>query len=226
MENDSGGDGEGEMGELRCVSNGVRLRSFDLRVARADELSENRQDRLVALTRDADEKNYLLRLERSGTPEQREHWGRTVNGAVGVWLLDAVQTKAASKAEQVLDETKSKPKSSGPNVVGSWSKRNGEPVGEEHGYTFKCVHSSCSDGHKADELPRPGTILRFTPTTPEDSSSRPRPPPGAIKKHPQGTLLEMKDGKLIVSFEEDDIWFLGDEDYRCVQLSSLVECPH
>mgnify|MGYP001603743369 FL=1 len=97
----------------------------------------NRQDRLVTLTRDADEKSYLARLERSGTPEQREHWGRTVNGAVGVWLLDAA-TKIAAKAEGSSESSNAKPKEkNAPNVVGSWSKRDGTPVGEEHGYTFK-----------------------------------------------------------------------------------------
>lgn len=58
-----------------------------------------------------------------------------------------------------------------------------------------------------------GTILRFTPLVEEDGS-RPQPPVKSTAKHPQGTVLDVRDGQLIVAFKEADMWLLGEEEYR------------
>lgn len=59
-----------------------------------------------------------------------------------------------------------------------------------------------------------GCLLRFTPITPLDYSSAPKPPVSPKVKHWQGTLLEIKDGKLVVSFDGEDLWDIGFDDYR------------
>lgn len=51
-------------------------------------------------------------------------------------------------------------------------------------------------------------ILRFTPNTDVERSSRPQLPPGAAPKHPQGTLLELRNGQMHVAFDEVDMWQL------------------
>lgn len=57
-----------------------------------------------------------------------------------------------------------------------------------------------------------GTILRFTPLVDEDSG--PQKPVNATVKHPQGTVLDVREGHLIVAFKEADMWLLGEEEYR------------
>lgn len=61
---------------------------------------------------------------------------------------------------------------------------------------------------------RPGDILRFVPMQDVDYTSRPRPPLSSTGVHPQGNLLDIKDGRLIVSFDHVDIWPLGDVEHR------------
>lgn len=62
----------------------------------------------------------------------------------------------------------------------------------------------------------PGVCLRFTPNTPE--SSGPKPPLlSSGEKFCQGTLLEVRDGALIVAFQEVDMFHI-EGDYRYVDL--------
>lgn len=83
-----------------------------------------------------------------------------------------------------------------------------------------CVY--CTD--RFQRLHRPGTILRFTAL--QDSSEdvlraagRPLPPLSAAgnKNYVQGNLLELREGQLIVAFDEKVTWPIGDEEYRYVQ---------
>lgn len=62
-------------------------------------------------------------------------------------------------------------------------------------------------------IDRHGAILRFTPLDPEQSNG-PQAPVSAAPKHPQGTVLEAREGKLVVAFKEADMWVLGDGEYR------------
>lgn len=57
---------------------------------------------------------------------------------------------------------------------------------------------------------RPGTILRFTPLNPEPEGELrggPKAPVSATqgKNFRQGTLLEVREGQLIVGFDEKDV---------------------
>lgn len=154
-----------------------------------------RLDRLVSLSREAEEKAYLELLERSGTPLQREYQGRTVCRARGQWLTDA--SRAESIAAMTKEEKAKLSESKPAKAIAVWSEVTGRDLSEEAGMKFA-----------------PGTVLRFTPLCAE-SNGRPELPASAQPKHPQGDLLEVRDGQLVVAFDEADMWVLGDEEYRC-----------
>lgn len=69
---------------------------------------------------------------------------------------------------------------------------------------------------------RSGTVLRISEAESAvlEEDSGPRPPAAAAletKWHVQGTLLEVRRDKLIVAFDELDVWPLGeDEAYQYV----------
>ncbi|KDE03496.1 hypothetical protein MVLG_06009 [Microbotryum lychnidis-dioicae p1A1 Lamole] len=164
---------------------------------RAADRHRIKLDRLLDLTEEAEEKSYLATLARSGTPEQRETSGRTVCRAQGMWLTKSKRTDEILKmTREEKDEVRRK-SAGGGGVISTWRNCEGGDLDEANGYKFV-----------------PGTILRFTPLKPEDVGSGPVPPPSHASKHPQGSVLEVQNGRLIVIFEEADMWVLGQEEYR------------
>ncbi|SCV68045.1 BQ2448_166 [Microbotryum intermedium] len=160
-------------------------------------LNTCRLDRLLDLTEQSEEKAYLETLARSGTPEQREASGRTVCRAQGTWLTKSTRADEIVKmTREEKDELRKKSAGAG-GAVAAWWSCEGAELDEANGYNFL-----------------PGTILRFTPLRSEEVGSGPAPPPGDTPRHPQGSLLEVRNGQLIVVFEEADMWVLGQEEYR------------
>ncbi|SCZ97452.1 BZ3501_MvSof-1269-A2-R1_Chr1-2g01043 [Microbotryum saponariae] len=154
-------------------------------------------DRLLDLNEEAEEKSYLETLARSGTPEQRETLGRTVCRAQGMWLTKSKRTDEILKMTREEKDELRRKSAGGGGVISTWRNCEGGDLDEANGYKFV-----------------PGTILRFIPLKSENVGSGPAPPPSHAPKHPQGSVLEVQNGRLIVIFEEADMWVLGQEEYR------------
>lgn len=93
--------------------------------------------------------------------------------------------------------------------------------------TLRCLQALLTLQYVLD---RPGTILRFTALQDLEegalrAAGRPLPPPSAnvSKNFVQGHLLEVRDGELIVSFDEKKAWPIGDEEYRSVRPTAACE---
>ncbi|KAM0747776.1 P-loop containing nucleoside triphosphate hydrolase protein [Meredithblackwellia eburnea MCA 4105] len=156
-------------------------------------------ERLIALSREADEKHYVDNLARLGSPERRENMGRCITSAVGRWVGEAAREGSAEEAMLRRQQNSAeKKKSNGKSTIVSVWRRSDDAkiVAEEFKFFL------------------PGTVLRFCPLA-EQTTTRPQPPSTEMKNFVQGTLLEIKDGELIVSFAADDQWELEDsEEYQ------------
>jgi len=99
-----------------------------------------RLDRLIDLSKAADERSYLELLVRAGTPAEREALGITVARAVGQWQgdADAVQTKIEI-ARNLTPEEREKLTNGGPKVVAVWRQEDGSPIGYKEGDKFTSV---------------------------------------------------------------------------------------
>ncbi|GAA6033624.1 hypothetical protein JCM8097_004355 [Rhodosporidiobolus ruineniae] len=191
----------------------------------AADAYKKRMLRLLDLSRTADESAYRASLLRSGSPSQRESKGLTVCRATGVWLTDT--SKLAELAEMGEEERRGRRKreelaagggggaAGGPaKAIAEFAAEDGRELGEEHGLKFF-----------------ENSVLRFTrapnrsapsPSPTAASSTGPQPPTGGAAAAAggmaewfvQGSLLEIRDGKLVVAFAETDMWPLGDEAYQ------------
>ncbi|GAA5871027.1 hypothetical protein JCM8547_005335 [Rhodosporidiobolus lusitaniae] len=186
----------------------------------AADVYTERMTRLLTLSRASDELTYQSSLARSGTPEEREKKGLTVCRALGVWLSDT------SRLDEPVVEGegegrmggREKGGEKGAKVVAEWRREEGGELSEEEGWKFP-----------------EGTILRFTRSPPSPSSFAPLPPNPTGPQPPlnggalassaaveqwfvQGTVLEEREGRLIVSFEEEDMWRIGEEEAYQIDL--------
>ncbi|GAA5936152.1 hypothetical protein JCM10213_004695 [Rhodosporidiobolus nylandii] len=171
-----------------------------------------RMTRLLTLSRASDERQYRSTRARSGTPQEREAKGITVCRAQGVWLSDTSKLEQPAVGQGQEEGRKKEAGAAGQRIVAEWRKEDGGELGEEHGYKFS-----------------EGTILRFTRSTTSLSSpsldpTGPQPPLGGgallddqIQREEwfaQGVLLEEREGRLIVAFDQGDMWQLGEESYQ------------
>ncbi|GAA5985540.1 hypothetical protein JCM11641_007986 [Rhodosporidiobolus odoratus] len=174
---------------------------------------KERMLRLLTYSRIADEKAYQSSLLRSGTPQEREARGLTVCRAQGTWLGDAAKVdELVTMAPEERVKRREAGSAAPARAICEWRKEDGLEIGEEQGYRFV-----------------EGSIIRFSratassphPLNPVDSTG-PQPPVngGALVEEQrerwfvQGTLLEHREGRLIVAFDEDAMWQLGDEAYQ------------
>ncbi|KAK4052245.1 hypothetical protein OIO90_004467 [Microbotryomycetes sp. JL221] len=171
----------------------------------AANVHRKKLDRLLKLSAEAEEKFYLEQLAKQGPPWQRELQGKTVCQAKGQWLTDsskAIEMMSLSVEDKRKLIDKANQGSGGGKAIAAWSQIDGRHLTEENGYQFV-----------------PGTVLRFTPLSSDKNRVRggPELPTSAVNQvtFKQGDLLDIKDGQLIVAFEEIDMWILNDEDeYR------------
>lgn len=99
-----------------------------------------RLDRLITLSREADEQSYIASLARLGTPAQRESLGRTVCRARGTWLT---ATKPAASDQADRQKAKGKQPTGGGGgggggamAVAAWWDVEGRALSEEMGWKF------------------------------------------------------------------------------------------
>ncbi|GAA6019068.1 hypothetical protein JCM10207_006307 [Rhodosporidiobolus poonsookiae] len=175
----------------------------------AADVYKQRMLRLLDLSRAADELAYQSSLLRSGTPSERESKGLTVCRATGVWLTDAARVEEVARLEPAQKEARRRrEEGAGPKAVAEWGREDGAEIGEEQGYKFS-----------------ENMVLRFTRAASHESalppanSTGPQPPPGAKadgtgKWFVQGTLLEIREGRLVVAFDEVDMWQMGEDAYQ------------
>ncbi|GJN91923.1 hypothetical protein Rhopal_004948-T1 [Rhodotorula paludigena] len=165
-----------------------------------------RMDRLLDLSRKADETLYRASLARSGTPAERELKGLTLMRALGTWLTDSSRVDKLKQEGGESAEDKSRKReggsaaaTGGQRAVAAFEAEDGRLLTPEKGWKWT-----------------PGSILRITrPAAHSGSKNGPQLPPGAAgddQWHVQGTLLEVRDEQLIVAFEESDTWSMGDEE--------------
>ncbi|GAA5828083.1 hypothetical protein JCM11251_005722 [Rhodosporidiobolus azoricus] len=191
---------------------------------RAADAYVKRMDRLLTLSRAADETAYQSSLSRSGSPAEREEKGITVQRALGVWLSDVSDLTAVGRDEgEGVRRKKEGGEEAAQKVVAEWRREDEGDLDEESGY-------------KLGE----GTILRFTrarsivssdangpsATTASSEPKRPQPPSQGVAQTAaagkgqtsdwfvQGTVLEVREGRLVVAFEKEDVWEMGDEAYQ------------
>ncbi|GAA5912503.1 hypothetical protein JCM8208_006619 [Rhodotorula glutinis] len=202
------------------------------------ELYRKRLDRLLDLSKAADEQLYLASLARQGTPAERELKGVTLTRALGTWLTDASRADEMARLDEGERERRRKAGSGqgAPAAAGSAAGTAGASTGAGGagaGTGQRAV--ACFEAEDGRELTEDkgwkfsaGTIVRLTLASEQDQglarlgSTGPQPPPAASTPPPgstskwfvQGTVLEVRDGNLIVSFDEVDLWPLGDEAYQ------------
>ncbi|GAA5947595.1 hypothetical protein JCM3775_000127 [Rhodotorula graminis] len=196
------------------------------------EVYRKRLDRLLDLSKAADEQLYLASLARQGTPKEREPKGVTLMRALGTWLTDPSRADEMTRLDAREKEERRKAGSvttaaaaagtagasvgaasagAGQRAVACFEAEDGRELTEDKGWKFST-----------------GTIVRLTLASEQDQglarsgSTGPQPPPAASTPPPgsankwfvQGTVLNVRDGNLIVAFDEVDLWPLGDEAYQ------------
>lgn len=178
----------------RCVSSS----SFSSSVARHEpdrhaiastRMCTGRLDRLLDLSKKADEQLYLASLSRQGTPAERELKGTTLCRAVGAWLTDASRADEMAQLDAGERERRRKAgtgvgagaagggsgatSGGGMRAVACFEAEDGRELTEDRGWKFACVPppglqastrplriTSLTD---ANTLPHSqGSILRFT----------------------------------------------------------------
>ncbi|GAA5867609.1 hypothetical protein JCM1840_002569 [Sporobolomyces johnsonii] len=171
---------------------------------KAADSYRKRLERLLALSREADEKSYRNTLARIGTPREREYKRRTLCRAIGEWLTDA------SDAEEIQEAKNKRGGAAAPRelfqkgqqrVRASFRAEDSRSLTVEDGWKFSA----------------PNTIVRITRAAPdvEVDSTGPHPPPNAAtddKWYVQGHVLEARDNQLIVLFEKRDMWPIKEDD--------------
>lgn len=186
----------------------------------------SRQSRLLELSAVSEELTYLSDQRRLGTPAQRESKGLTICSATGSWdgdcaataeKIDEIHARAAQLlAERDTDMPSNRMKAS-PDVEAIWERSDKGKVDTENEFKrFVWVHLQRYSTSEANVYKScsPGTCLRFTPNSPK--SSGPKPPQlSSGEKFCQGTLLEIREGALIVAFKEVDMFHI-EGDYRYV----------
>ncbi|GAA5923692.1 uncharacterized protein JCM15063_003730 [Sporobolomyces koalae] len=171
----------------------------------AADLYRKRLDRLIALSRKADEETYRLSLARQGTPVEREAEGKTLCRAVATWLTDS------SRAEELQELKRNKSSNTAATTVSASTS------------TAKAVASfQAQDGRELTEdlwdFAPANTIIRISRAASESESDQtgPQPPPSASSDPKdwfvQGTVLEARGTQLVVSFDESDMWPIHEDD--------------
>lgn len=92
----------------------------------------DRPDRLISLTREADERAHQEFLRRQGTPVERFRKGRTILGAIGEWVKESTKT---------IETRKNGDSTRAPPAISIWRMDEvGAEIGPDgHGSKFKCV---------------------------------------------------------------------------------------
>ncbi|GAA6021532.1 hypothetical protein JCM11491_006473 [Sporobolomyces phaffii] len=173
----------------------------------AADLYRKRLDRLISLSRQADEENYRLSLARQGTPSERELDGKTLCRAIGTWLTDssrAEELQELKKQGSGSSQTSIGTNGSGPRAIASFRAEDERELTEDL-WNFSAAN----------------TIVRITRSPAEDDldPDGPQAPPSAALDSDawfvQGTVLEARGSQLVVAFEEFDMWPLSeDETYQ------------
>ncbi|BGO88406.1 hypothetical protein JCM10020v2_000021 [Rhodotorula toruloides] len=163
------------------------------------EVYRKRFERLIALSKECEELHYLDKLERLGTPLQRERKGVTIARALGCWTSNQDEV---NQAMSLTADERMRLRRQAASFGGSGnSARMVAEFGFEDG-------SPISDWHK--NVFTPGQPVRISAASDEELDAEgPRPPPAAArvaKWHVQGSLLEIRDNKLVLIFEEFDVW--------------------
>ncbi|KAM0791996.1 hypothetical protein ACM66B_007108 [Microbotryomycetes sp. NB124-2] len=167
----------------------MRVPAMEKQSFPAADVHRKRLDRLIQLSAEAEEKFYIEQLAKAGPPWQRELQGKTVCRARGQWLTDSLKIQQImSDNDKKTDGDKASTNASVAKAIAAWWHVDGKDLGPDAGFQFE-----------------PGSILRFTPLSP--------PTDGSMSFF-QGDLIDVRDGQLIVAFEETDVWLLGEEEYR------------
>ncbi|BGP21149.1 DNA helicase [Rhodotorula toruloides] len=165
----------------------------------AAEVYRTRYERLIALSKESEELHYLEKLARVGTPLERERKGVTIARALGCWISNPVDVQAAMLLTPD-DRAKLRRQASGlggssglARMVAEFGFEDGSPISQWHKSVFT-----------------PGQPVRISAAAVEEPvRDGPQPPPVAARVaqwHVQGSLLEIRDNKLVVIFEEFDVW--------------------
>ncbi|GAA6064109.1 hypothetical protein JCM10212_002486 [Sporobolomyces blumeae] len=179
----------------------------------AADLYRKRMERLLHLSRAADEESYQAQLARSGTPAEREARKRTVCRASASWLTDHVKLDEIRQRNQNVEEGKREGPvgdgGRGAKIVASFEAEDGWDLSEEQGWAFSA----------------PNSIVRITRAARIDLESDSRDPTGPqpskmsvsdpLNKlwYVQGAVLEAREEKLVVSFEETDLWDVEESEW-------------
>ncbi|GAA5893221.1 hypothetical protein JCM6882_003916 [Rhodosporidiobolus microsporus] len=199
-----------------------------------------RMTRLLTLSRQADEVTYQSSLTRWGTPSEREEKGLTVRRAVGVWLSDVGDGEAGEggggggKRARKREESGGAGASGAARVIAEWRAEDGRELDEEGGFKFEegTILRFTRAASLFPSSPSPPSAPSPSPPSPTFSpyadSTGPQPPPDgaaragknaraqtqALEWFVQGTVLEVRDGRLVVAFEKGDVWEMGEEAYQ------------
>lgn len=101
-----------------------------------DPLLVCRLDRLIELSKAADERSYLEQLARAGTPAEREALGITVARAVGQWVGDAAAVQNRIETAKALSPDDKAKLANGNKAVAVWAQEDGSKIGINEGYRF------------------------------------------------------------------------------------------
>ncbi|KAK4046646.1 hypothetical protein OIV83_005929 [Microbotryomycetes sp. JL201] len=168
----------------------VRVPAMEKQPCPPADVFRKRLNRLIQLSVEAEERFYLEQLAKAGSPRQRELQGKTVCRAQGQWLTDQ------SKIQDIVTSNHKRPEKAdggnGAKAIAAWWHVDGKDLSQESGFQFS-----------------PGSILRFTPLVePADESVT------GSKTFFQGDLIDIRDGQLIVAFDEPDVRLLDEEEFR------------
>lgn len=117
-----------------------------------DHMLNSRPDRLIELSRTADEVAYLAGLARQGTALEREAIGKTIVGTTGLWIGgDAPSNELErSLSASVTQSEKADLGGREPRAYSVWSATDGRHIGltdETLGSQFRSVALSLSCRH-------------------------------------------------------------------------------
>lgn len=176
--------------------------------------------------------SYHAGLARLGTPQERELKGKTIIGVVGRWIGSAATSQSMSNeeaktvAESIKKSEKKEVTGRNPRVYSLWAVADGRRIGKESdeaGSAFVYVLNSLTiltDVNFADEsrivIISEGSFARFKSMSKANKAAGPLPPAYLQERPPQGIINEVKNGKLLISFEE--AWPIGDDEYQLAVL--------